>query len=160
MDKLCLNSMWGKLTERNNRTQSKLISDPKVLYRFLATPGIEVINLMFANDDDVWVSLRFIAEERVPSLRHTNDAIGADVTAGARINLYRYLDRFQQKAFYCDTDSIIFFQQRDEPELVETGDKLGAMTSELKLGEYIAEFVSGGPKNYAYRIIDSKADAK
>ena len=29
--KLCLNSMWGKLTERNNRTQIKLISDPKDL---------------------------------------------------------------------------------------------------------------------------------
>jgi hypothetical protein len=26
--KLCLNSMWGKLTERNNRTKTKLITDP------------------------------------------------------------------------------------------------------------------------------------
>jgi hypothetical protein len=42
----CLNSMWGKLTERNNRTKSKLISDPQELYRFLATPGIEVMNLI------------------------------------------------------------------------------------------------------------------
>ena len=117
------------------------------------------MNLMFANDV-VWATWRFTAYELLPNLRHTNQVIGVYVTAGARINLYRYLDRFQQKAFYCDTDSIIFFQQRDEPELVETGDKLGAMTSELKLGEYIAEFVSGGPKNYAYRIIDSKADAK
>jgi hypothetical protein len=40
--KLCLNSMWGKLAERNNRTQTKLISDPKELYKFLAKPGIEV----------------------------------------------------------------------------------------------------------------------
>jgi len=75
--KLCLNSMWGKLTERNNRTQTKLISDPKDLYRFLATPGIEVINLVFANDEVVWVSWKFTAEERVPSLRHTNEVIGA-----------------------------------------------------------------------------------
>jgi len=27
--KLCLNSMWGKLNERNNTTQTKLISGPK-----------------------------------------------------------------------------------------------------------------------------------
>ena len=40
--KLCLNSMWGKLTERNNRTKTKVISDPKELYRFFVTPGIEV----------------------------------------------------------------------------------------------------------------------
>jgi len=26
--KLCLNSMWRTLTERNNRTKSKMISDP------------------------------------------------------------------------------------------------------------------------------------
>jgi hypothetical protein len=29
------------------------------------------------------------------------------------------------------------------------------MQSELRPGEYIDEFVSGGPKNYAYRICDS-----
>jgi len=28
MAKHCLKSMWGKLTERNNRTKSKMISDP------------------------------------------------------------------------------------------------------------------------------------
>ena len=40
--KLCLNSMWEKLTEINDRTQSKVISEPKDLYNFVATPGIEV----------------------------------------------------------------------------------------------------------------------
>ena len=68
--KLCLNSMWGKLTERNNSTESMMISDPHELYMFLATPGIEVANLMFASDDVV--SWRFMAEEQIPSLRHTN----------------------------------------------------------------------------------------
>jgi hypothetical protein len=37
--KLCLNSMCGKLTERNNRTKTMLITDPLELYRFLSTPG-------------------------------------------------------------------------------------------------------------------------
>jgi hypothetical protein len=27
----CLNTQWGKFTERNNRTQSKMISDPQEL---------------------------------------------------------------------------------------------------------------------------------
>jgi len=51
--KLCLNSMWGKLTERNNKTKSKMITDPQELYMFLATPGIEVANLVFASVDVV-----------------------------------------------------------------------------------------------------------
>ena len=81
--------MWGKLTERNIRTQTKLISEPKELYRFLAMPGIEVTNFMFANHDVVWISWKYTAEERVPSLRHTNEVIGAYVTAGASIHLYK-----------------------------------------------------------------------
>ena len=54
--KLCLNSMWGKLTERNNRTKSKIIGEHKELYRFLATQGIEVSSLTFAIDDVFWAS--------------------------------------------------------------------------------------------------------
>ena len=151
--------MWGKLTERNNRTQTRLISDPKELYRFLATPGIEVTNLMFAKDD-VWISWKLTAEERVPNLRHTIEVIGAYVTVGARIHLYQYLDRVEEKALYCDTDSILYVQPRDETALIETGDNLGAMTSELKPGQYIAEFVSGGPKNYVYKVMETQDGAE
>jgi len=97
----------------------------------LATPGIEVVHLVFANDEVVWVSWKFTAEERVPSLRHTNEVIGAYVTAGARIHLYLHLDRLQEKAIYCDTSSVIYIQPRDDPQLVETGESLGDMTSEL-----------------------------
>jgi hypothetical protein len=42
---LCLNSMWGKLTERNNRTKRKIIY-PHELYRYLATPAIAVLKLV------------------------------------------------------------------------------------------------------------------
>ena len=34
------------------------------------------------------------------------------------------------------------------------------MTSELKPGQYVAEFVSGGPKYYAYRVIETKDGAE
>jgi len=116
--------MWGKLAERSNRTQTKLISQPAELYRFLVTPGVEVQNVLFANDDVVWISWQYSADERVPSLRHTNDVIGAYVTAGARIHLYGFLDKLQEKAIYTDTDSVIFIQpgQERKPTLIETGD--------------------------------------
>ena len=64
--------MWGKLTERNDRTQTKVISELKDLYSFLARPGIEVTNLAFANDDVVWISCKQPAEEHVPNFRRTN----------------------------------------------------------------------------------------
>jgi len=126
-----------------------VITEPKDLYSFLATPGIEVTNLAFASDDVVWISWKHSAEEHVPNLRHTNEVISAYVTAGAMMNLYRYLDRLGERAIYCDTDSVIYIQPKDVPNLVDTGEILGDMTSELLTTEYISEFESGGPKNYA-----------
>ena len=93
-----------------------MISDPQELYRFLATPGIEVANMMFASDDVVCVPWRYISEEKVPNIRHTNEVIGAYVTAGARIHLYSYLDRLQKRALYCDTDSVIYIQPNSNPQ--------------------------------------------
>ena len=101
---------------------------------------------MFANDDVVWASWRFMAEEQIPSLRYTNEVIGAYVTASARLHLHSYLDSVQERALYCYTDSIMFVQPRDQPALVETGDNLGVITSELRPSEFIEEFFSAGNK--------------
>jgi len=91
------------------------------------------------------------AEKDVPILRHTNHVIGASLTAGARIHLYRYLDRMRENAIYCDTDSVIHIQPREGFPLIETGDSLGDMTSEFRPSETISEFATGRSKNYAYR---------
>jgi len=48
MAKLCLNSIWGKLTERNDRMRTKIITETHELYRFLPTPGVELTNLALA----------------------------------------------------------------------------------------------------------------
>ena len=91
----------------------------------------------------------------MPNLRYTNEVISPYVTAGARIHLYRYLDRLGERAIYCDTFSVIYIHPKDEPNLIETGDTMGDMTSELRTTEYVSEFVSGMPKNYAYKVIDT-----
>jgi len=106
--KPCLKSIWGKLTEGNDRIMTRVILDLKELYGFLSTPGVDVMNLAFANNDLVWNSWNYGAEEDVPSLRHTNVVIGAYVTAGARIHLYRYLDRRRENAIFCDKKSVIY----------------------------------------------------
>ena len=91
----------------------------------------------------------------MPNLFHTNDVIASYVTAGARLHLYSYLDRLKERALYCGTYSVLYVQPRDGPALVETGDCLGAMTSELTPDEIISEFVNGGPRNYAYKTFNS-----
>ena len=115
---------------------------------FLATPGIEVANLMFPSDDVFWASCRFMVEEQIPSLRHTNEVIGAYVTTGARLHLYSYLSRLQEMVVYCDTDSIIFVQPRNEHALVEIADNYEVRTSEFRPSRFIEEYISGGPITY------------
>jgi hypothetical protein len=134
-----------------------MIADPQEQFRFLATPGIEVTNLLFAGDEAVWVTWKYAEEEEnIPVLRHTNEVIGAYVTAGTRHKLYSYLDALKESAIYSDTDSAFYIQKCGQPPAVVCGDKLGDMTSELGPEEYIEEFVSGGPKNYAYRTVNTR----
>jgi len=116
------------------------------IYSFLATPGIAVANLVFANDDLVWASWRFMAEVEIPSLRHTDEVVGAYVTAGVRLHLYSNLDGLKERAIYCDTDIVVFVQPRNEPALADSGDNFEAMTSELRPFEFIEEIVCGGSK--------------
>jgi Mn-dependent DtxR family transcriptional regulator len=63
LTKQCLNSLWGKLTERGKQTQTKLISDPNELYRFLATPGVEVETCCFLASV-VWASWSYRPRNR------------------------------------------------------------------------------------------------
>ena len=114
--------MWGKLCENPRKTQTKLISDPQELYRFLPAPGIEVTNPLFAGYSVVWCPWRHAEESRMQTSRHTNDVIGSYVTAGARLHLYSYLDKLQERALYTDTNSVVFIQPRDDAALVEIGD--------------------------------------
>ena len=82
-------------------------------------------------------------------MKHINDFFARYVTAGARMYLYTYLDILQEKALYCDNDSVVNVQPRGRTGLVETGYCSGAKTSEHLPGHHICEFVGPGLKNYA-----------
>jgi hypothetical protein len=134
-----------------------MIADPQELFRFLATPGIEVTNLLFAGDEVVCVTWKYAEEdENMPVLSHKNEVIGAYVTTGARLKFYSYLGALKESVIYCDTDSVIYIQKCGQPPAVVCGDWLGDMTSELGPEEHIEEFVSGGPMNYAYRTVNTR----
>ena len=73
-----------------------------------------------------------------------------------RLKVYSHLQKLGEQVLYYDTDSVIY-KWRDEQTEIETGDFLGDMKDELN-GDHIIEFVSGGPKNYAYRTAEKKFD--
>jgi hypothetical protein len=81
-------------------------------------------------------------EEFIKESGRTNVVIAAYTTAQARLKLYSYLEQLGPRALYADTDSVVHTSRTGEwkPELGEVPDNR------------IIEFVTGGLKNYAYKI--------
>jgi hypothetical protein len=160
--KLCMNSLWGKFSQRPNMTQTSLFHDAAPYLRCVFDDkheGVSVIPIHAPDGDD---NARGIYEVhyklREGVQRHSdkvNVAIGLFTTAHARVHLYSALEHLDRQVLYYDTDSVIYEFDAHNPthvHLVE-GNYLGDFTDELK-GKHIVKFVSGGPKNYGY-VLDS-----
>jgi hypothetical protein len=115
---LKLNSMWGKWAQNQNKTETTLISSEKEFYELLSSPGIEVINLIFRNDDVAWVSWRY-SEDNVAAGKNVNMAV-AYVIIQARLKLYEYLRELGESVLYCDIESYLI-EKVDEAPKVKTG---------------------------------------
>ena len=151
--KLMLNSFWGKFGQRENLPQTQQCLNPDQLYKLLGEDTVEVQNIRFCPNDVVEVVYVSKKEAVVPNNR-TNVFIAAFTTCWARLKLYSYLQELGDRVLYYDTDSVIY-KCRDGQTKLETGDYLGDLKDELG-GDYIMEFLSGGPKNYAYRTAEKK----
>ncbi|CAH0562743.1 unnamed protein product [Brassicogethes aeneus] len=151
--KLMLNSFWGKFGQRENLMQTTVISTPQELFDMLTDSSIIVNNMVIISDEMLLISWKK-HEEAVSPLSTVNVAIAAYTTAMARLELYSYLEKLGKRVLYFDTDSVIFTHKEGE-WMPDVGDYLGMLTDEVAEygpGSKITEFVSGGPKNYAYKI--------
>ncbi|XP_046391618.1 uncharacterized protein LOC124159751 [Ischnura elegans] len=159
LSKLMLNSFWGKFGQRENLSRTGVIRKIDELYSLLTSPNTEVSRVIEVNDEVVYAHWEEVDEVISPA-PSSNVVLANFTTAHARLELYSYLEKLDRRTLYHDTDSVIFTQRPGEWS-PPVGDFLGDMTDEISpLGDrcYIAEFVSGGPKNYAY-IVRSKSDA-
>lgn len=160
MAKLILNSFWGRFGMRENLPRSSVVRDPAELFSLLASPSTLVNVIQEINEEVLLVNWEYNdkAEEQSSSV---NVVIAAYTTAQARLKLYEYLEALNQQVLYYDTDSVIYSCKKGERK-VETGCFLGEMTDELEAygsGSYITEFVSGGPKTYAYKVYTPTKDS-
>ena len=128
-------------------TKTELVTDPNRLFELLFSEETEVPDVRLVNAETVEVQFKSALgfEE---SNDKVNIVIAAFTTAYARLKLYDLLDQLQEQVLYYDTDSVIYVHEPGKPE-PPLGDYLGDLTDELD-GDYITEFMSGGPKNYAY----------
>jgi len=109
---LKLNSMWGKWAQNQNKTQTTIDDFEKEFYELLPSPGTEVTNLIFPNEEVAWVSWKY-SEDNVTTGKNVNVTVAAYVTTQARLKLYGYLSKLGKSVLYCD--SVIYVQKVDEP---------------------------------------------
>lgn len=150
--KLMLNSQWGRYAMQSNKTQSKFITTCEDLYKVFLNKQFEVKDLIFPTDE---VAIAFYENKKEMhwGSNQTNVVLAAFVTSQARLKLYSELEKLEDRVLYFDTDSIIYKKIPGQYEPV-LGDYLGEFTNEIdeKDGHEIIEFVSAGPKNYAYTL--------
>ena len=146
----------GKFAQRSNLTKVKM-AGPKEFFDLLHSSEFEVSDARLVNDDTVEVHYKSVGEFAEQNDK-VNVVIAAFTTAYARLKLYDLLDLLQERVLYYDTDSVIYVHEPGKPE-PPLGNYLGELTDELN-GDYITSFVSGGPKNYAYRTKNGKTDTK
>jgi hypothetical protein len=152
VSKLILNTLWGYFALNTNRRQFKIIHDP-VEWQEMLQNDQYIINDAFVNElGRLQVSYTEQQEFHLGNCR-TNVIIASFVTSQARIKLYSELAKLQDRVLYFDTDSIFYISRPNEYE-PQLGEFLGQFTNEIDPndGDHMVEFVSAGPKNYAYKL--------
>lgn len=129
----------------------KIITEPSEWFNILQNDQFIIHDVNFTTENFIQVQYSERKAFHFGGLT-TNVVIASFVTCQARIKLFNEMVKIGDRVLYCDTDSIIFVSRPGcyEPEL---GNYLGDFTNEIDPddGSHIVEFVSAGPKNYAYK---------
>ncbi|XP_071093455.1 uncharacterized protein [Haliotis cracherodii] len=153
--KMQLNSLWGKFGQRVDYSQNVYMNDPVQYFALWRDERNTIEDVTVVNEHMVEVTYTQQKEFQTPH-SHFNVSIAAWVTAQARLKLYETLALVNRRVLYFDTDSVIYIHRPHDanPEL---GHSLGEFTDELD-GNTIKTFVSGGPKNYGYELMNPTPD--
>lgn len=161
--KLCLNSFWGKFGQRLSMRQSKFFheSEAEKFFQMLSDPTKIPHNFHIVSSGTLqfeWSNHSLF----MPTDCKTNIFLASFTTAHARLRLFSILDKLGENVLYFDTDSVIFKTLKsDDLHYLPIGNYLGELTDEIKEEDgYIVEFVSGGPKNYAFRTLSGREECK
>lgn len=157
--KLILNSFWGKFGQRSDMQKHKYVRSQAEFLSYLLDETTILSDFHIVNEDLLVINYGKESEfiEDCPT---SNVTIASFTTCWARLKLYEILQAVGRSVLYFDTDSVIFVEKKNEKNPVLTGDYLGQLTDELKPGNHIVSFVSGGPKNYAYLENDGSQTCK
>lgn len=153
-----LNSLWGKFGMNLDRDEIATFSDPDLFHKFINDERYILKNLVIVNRQTIDVTYSTKAPFIKPAY-NTNTAIALATTGYARMRLQEAMQIIGTDLVYCDTDSIIFIDDTENPHPIVTSSLLGDLKDELE-GDYIINFISTGPKSYSYVTAGGKTCTK
>ena len=149
--KLMVTSLWGKFGQRGNLSTTVSVHNLQEMNALIFNPELDILECdPMPHQPGTWqITYCQLSEYLCVEPKTTNVYVAAFTTCWARIKLWKELFKLGKRVLYYDTDSIIYVKKDDQNSL-ELGPYLGDLTNELEGDRYIAEFVSTGPKSYAY----------
>ncbi|XP_048240234.1 uncharacterized protein LOC125373278 [Haliotis rufescens] len=153
--KLFLNLLLGKFGQRLEDSQNVYMNDPAQYFALRRDDRNTIEDVTVVNEHMMEVTYTH-KEEFQTSHSHFNVAIAAWVTAQARLKLYETLALVGRRVLYFDTDSVIYIHRPHDTNS-DFGHSLVEFTDELD-GNTIKMFVSGGPKNHGFELMNPRPD--
>ena len=138
-----------------NKVQYKTINEPHEWFSLITNDQYIVHNVDFSNQKVLQVYYSY-NNEIYEVGNQVSVSLASFVTCHARLKLLSEIEKIGKRVLYFDTDSIIYISRNNEYDPA-IGDYLGEFTNELPNNNYIKEFVSAGPKNYAYELDNKKS---
>lgn len=158
ISKLMLNSLWGRFGMNTNKTQYKIISSALEWYEMITDDQYVIHDVDLSHPELIQVFYSLNENIHDGGIQ-TSVTLAAFVTAHARLKLYNELKKIGNSVLYFDTDSIIYISREGEYNPC-IGEFLGEFTDEIKKSDadHIVEFISAGPKNYAFLLDNGKTN--
>ena len=149
--KLCCNCLWGRLGMRDVFPNVDFVRDIEELQALANDNNRKISTVRFVSKNVVAVLSQNRSIDTVNFSNNTNVYLAVFTTAYARIRLYNLIKKVEDRFVYCDTDSVFYEISPERENNLSTGKFMGDLTNELDNDEVITEFVSGGPKVYAFK---------
>ncbi|KAI1710635.1 DNA polymerase type b, organellar and viral domain-containing protein [Ditylenchus destructor] len=156
ISKLCLNSLWGKFSMRNELAKNEVVTNAGDFYEKLFDPTLDVRSIIPVTFGKT-KSMRLVYKKKKDFIEEhsvSNVVISLWTTSAARLELYRHMRTVDDapgcRLLYTDTDSVVY----EHPEgfnPLKSGEFLGEMTMEYD-DSRIQKWACGGPKQYAMEL--------
>ena len=147
-----LKCLWGKLAQREKMSQTEYISKPSRYFDLITNPNIIVKNVEIFDNECPFILVNYETQlDHINTHATANVIVGSYVTAYARLELYKVLEKLQKRVLYFDTDSCMYIHDPKlwNPPIINS--RLGKWTDEEPDCK-ITHFRGLGPKNYAYKM--------